>query len=362
MELTLEVIHPPRQHDAPSLNRTFKAAGGIIGRSSRCDWVLEDPSRILSGQHAQVSFEQQRYHLTDLSSNGITRKKGGQPLPKGQPVQIEHGEIYHMGEFEIRARLHGTAAPAPNPIPDDAFLNLTDNPTGSTGDALLQLLHPAGDELLHAPPDNAFATESDHNHIESQHVRLPRQTTSRPFPPPPPADDLAEQICQRLGLDCASPDQARQHALRSASLLRALLGELLQCLRNQHQLDTQLEHSAPAHPWCRNDSPEAWLAQLLQQGDDATDILRSVGNRLRAQTLAMQQASQHCTERLPHLLAPHQLTASLSALRTDGARWRALCGIYSHRPELVQQRYRHAFNTAYQEQARLLDSLHPPLG
>lgn len=361
MELTLEVIHPPRHHGEPARQRTFKAAGGIIGRSSQCDWVLEDPSRILSGQHAEVSFAQQRYHLTDLSSNGITHRESGQPLPKGTPVQIEHGEVYRMGEFEIRARLQGAPAPAQPPIPDDAFLNLAENRIGSTSDELLELLHPAGDELVDGAPADTFATEGDHYRIEAQHVRLPRQASSRPFPPSP-ADDLAEQICQRLGLDCTSPERSRQQALQAASLLRVLIAELRQCLRHQHQLDTQLEHSAPAHPWCRNDSAETCLHQLLEHGDDAAGMVRNACNRLRAQTLAMQQANQHCTERLPHLLAPHQLTASLGALRTDGARWRALCAIHAQQPELVQQRYRHAFNTAYQEQARLLDSLNPPLG
>ncbi|MEL0167071.1 MAG: FHA domain-containing protein [Pseudomonadaceae bacterium] len=361
MELTLEVIYPPRHHDEPALQRTFKAAGGVIGRNRTCDWVLEDPSRILSGQHAEVSFDQQRYQLTDLSRNGIVRKDNNQPLPKGAPVNIEHGHIYRMGEFEILARLHGAPEPIHTLIPDDAFLGLASDQTGSTGDQLLAgLLSAGGDQLDSLPPDT-LATEGDHHHIEAQHVRLPRHVTDSP-PRHLAADNLAEQICQRLGLECDPGERSRQHALQTASLLRVLVAELQQCLRNQHQLDVLLEHSAPAHPWCHNDSPERCLEQLLQNSEDAGTLLRNACQRLRAQTLAMQQANQICAERLPQLLSPHQLSTSLGPLRTDGARWRALGAMYAQQPDFFQQRYRTAFQTAYQEQARLLDSLQPHHG
>lgn len=361
MELTLEVIHPPRHNGEPPLSHTFRAAGGIIGRASQCDWILEDPSRVLSGQHAEVHFDQQRYQLIDLSSNGVTRKHDSLRLPKGTPVPIEHGEVYRMGEFEIRARLHAASALPPHAlIPDDAFLELdSDSAATSSGD-LLDLLSPGSGHPTPSTVNAAVTTEGEHHRIESEHIRLPREAVP-PQCTQPASDDLAQQVCQRLGLE-GHHEFARHYALQAATLLRVLIGEIRQSLHTQQQLDSQLDCSTEPHPWLCSESPEACLAQLLQRSDDAASLLRSACNRLRAQTLALHQASQHSAERLPLLLAPHQLTTALGALRTDGARWRALCQLYAQQPEQVQQRYHNAFNAAYREQSRILSSLHQHFG
>lgn len=134
MELVFEVVSA--QQFAPGLltSKTFKQAGGIIGRAENCDWVIPDRKRVLSGQHAQVNYRDGGFFLTDTSSNGIQLKDSGASLRKGQPQRIEHGSVYCLGDFEIRARLIqdpalfegdiGRAQAAGSIIPDDAFLDL----------------------------------------------------------------------------------------------------------------------------------------------------------------------------------------------------------------------------------------------
>lgn len=361
MELTLEVIHPPRRHDEQPRSRTFRAAGGIIGRAGHCDWVLEDPSRILSGQHAEIRFDQQRYQLVDLSSNGITRKHDNRKLTRDTPLDIEHGHIYRMGELEIRARLQGAPVASRSLIPDDAFLELDHSDPDLSSDDLLATLLPEGEPQASALPPDTFATEGDHHRIESEHVRLPRRAALPGFNTQE-EDPLAEQICQRLGLtDCDAGNAVRQ-ALQAATLLRVLLGELQLSLRAAQQLDDALDLREPPHPVIRHDTPQALLEHLLRHEHDASAMVRSACQRLRAQGLAMQQASRHCSERLTQLLAPHQLIGSMGALRSDGARWRALCEVYARQPAQLQQRFSDAFNRAYQDQSRLLGALHQHLG
>ena len=105
MELVFDIVSA--QQYAPGLltSKSFKKAGGVIGRGEDCDWAIPDSKRILSGRHAQVSYVDGHFYLTDTSSNGVTLKDSGARLPKGEPQRIEHGNVYCLGELEIRARV-----------------------------------------------------------------------------------------------------------------------------------------------------------------------------------------------------------------------------------------------------------------
>ena len=134
MELVFDVVSA--QQFVPGLltTKTFKQAGGIIGRAEECDWVIPDRKRVLSSRHAEVSYRNGSFFLTDTSSNGIQLKDSGASLRKGEAQRIEHGSVYCFGDFELRARLIqdpalfagdiGRSQPAGSIIPDDAFLDL----------------------------------------------------------------------------------------------------------------------------------------------------------------------------------------------------------------------------------------------
>lgn len=87
---------------------TFSPLGGLIGRSSECDWVLTDPERRLSGKHAAISFENHRYQITDLSTNGLFVNHHREPLGKGKTYAIETGDRFSMGPFCIVASVAKT--------------------------------------------------------------------------------------------------------------------------------------------------------------------------------------------------------------------------------------------------------------
>ncbi|UZE97333.1 type VI secretion system-associated FHA domain protein TagH [Alkalimarinus alittae] len=78
---------------------TFSPLGGLIGRSTECDWVLADPDLRLSGKHAAISFEHHQYQITDLSTNGLFVNDQLEPLGKGNTHAINTGDRFVMGPF-----------------------------------------------------------------------------------------------------------------------------------------------------------------------------------------------------------------------------------------------------------------------
>ena len=77
MELVFDMVGA--QQFVPGLltTKTFKQAGGVIGRAEGCDWVIPDRKRVLSGRHAVISYRDGAFFLTDTSSNGIQLKDSG---------------------------------------------------------------------------------------------------------------------------------------------------------------------------------------------------------------------------------------------------------------------------------------------
>ena len=105
MELVLEMLNTHQFVSTDFCQKTFKQAGGVIGRGRDCDWVIPDRKRLLSNRHATISYREGIFFLTDTSSNGIHDNSSGKRLRKGEPVRIDHGNVYVLGELEIRARL-----------------------------------------------------------------------------------------------------------------------------------------------------------------------------------------------------------------------------------------------------------------
>lgn len=134
MELVFDILNPRQSVPAEHCRKSFRQAGGVIGRGADCDWIIPDPKRHLSSHHALVSYREGAFYLTDTSSNGIRAHGSGARLGKGQAVRIEHGSRYVLGGVELRARLirdpvlfdveAGRPQAAGSIIPDDGFLDL----------------------------------------------------------------------------------------------------------------------------------------------------------------------------------------------------------------------------------------------
>ncbi len=105
MALRLEIISEHKEILGEDCVREFRENGGTIGRSLQNDWILPDPDRFISGNHATIDFQSGAYYLADVSSNGVYVNGADEPLGKGNPRRLFDGDQLRMGDFEMLVHL-----------------------------------------------------------------------------------------------------------------------------------------------------------------------------------------------------------------------------------------------------------------
>lgn len=105
MDIMFEIVSRQKFSATFPVQHVFNEAGGYIGRSDECEWVLPDRSRKLSRKHALVTFDDGYFYIEDVSSNGVYLSLGKERLAKGSRYKITHGEGFQVGEYSITARL-----------------------------------------------------------------------------------------------------------------------------------------------------------------------------------------------------------------------------------------------------------------
>ncbi|MCH2341505.1 type VI secretion system-associated FHA domain protein TagH [Pseudomonas sp. NPDC047963] len=391
MELVFDMVSA--QQFAPGLisSKTFKQAGGIIGRAEDCDWVIPDRKRVLSSRHAEVSYRDGAFFLTDTSSNGIQLKDKGASLDKGRAQRIEHGSVYCLGDFEIRARLIqdpasfegdiGRPQPAGSIIPDDAFLDL--DPLT----ALDQQEHAYAktDDLTAVlAPSRVHAQQRDYAQIDEENLQVPElvvpKSAAQPKVAPEPErlpPDFWTRFGEALGVDLAGLDEdARQAlALKAASLLKQSVTGLQQALRTRGELKNEMRlslttvQSAGNNPLKHSiDSGEA-LNLLLRGGKSgqlpAEQAMSRAYRDLQAHQVAMLAASRAAVKGMLEQLSPDQLALRFERdnkplIATSGGRWRAYRRLHSamqRDDDWSERLFARDFAQAYEEQARLIATL-----
>ena len=105
MPLQLEIVSEHKEIAEDGHVRVFREDGGMIGRSFENDWVLQDPDRFISGKHAAIDYRSGAYYLADISTNGVYINGEKQPLGKGNPRRLFHGDRLRMGDYEFEVTL-----------------------------------------------------------------------------------------------------------------------------------------------------------------------------------------------------------------------------------------------------------------
>jgi type VI secretion system protein ImpI len=70
-----------------------------IGRDQYLDWVLPDPTRMISGKHCEIRFKDGRYWLIDVSTNGTYVNRSEFRIPG--PHALNTGDRIEIGRFII---------------------------------------------------------------------------------------------------------------------------------------------------------------------------------------------------------------------------------------------------------------------
>jgi type VI secretion system protein len=86
--------------------KAFGAAGGSIGRNEGNDWVLPDPERFISGNHAVISCRSGTFYVRDVSTNGTL--VNGTQISKGMEQPLAEGDHLQIGEYEITVSFERT--------------------------------------------------------------------------------------------------------------------------------------------------------------------------------------------------------------------------------------------------------------
>ncbi|MCQ4288335.1 type VI secretion system-associated FHA domain protein TagH [Pseudomonas stutzeri] len=395
MELVFDMVSA--QQFVPGLisSKTFKQAGGIIGRAEDCDWVIPDRKRVLSSRHAEVSYRDGAFFLTDTSSNGIQLKDTGASLDKGRAQRIEHGSVYCLGDFEIRARLIqdpasfegdiGRPQPAGSIIPDDAFLDL--DPLTAM-DQQERVYAEVDDLTAVLAPSRAQAQQRDYAQIDEENLQIPELVMPAPAAQPKAAaeperlpPDFWTRFGEALGVSLHDLDeQARQAlALKTASLLKQSVGGLQQALRTRGELKNELRlslttmQSAGNNPLKHSiDSGEA-LSLLLRGGKagqlPAEQAVGRAYRDLQAHQVAMLAASRAAIKGMFEQLSPEQLALRFERdnkplITTSGGRWRAYRRLHQamqRDDDWSERQFTRDFAQAYEEQVRLIATLNTDL-
>lgn len=187
MPLQLEIVSDHKEILGDDHVRVFGEDGGTIGRSLENDWILPDPDRFISGKHATIDFQSGAYYLADVSTNGVYLNQEEDPLGKGNPRRLFHGDTIRMGDFEFEVTLdEGQDLEMPPPervtaVPDH-IEQLVDEESLKSGIQMLDEDEITGGDVLH----NALFGEA-----AREEEAKPEKMNNQPNPFAPPAS--AEQ-------------------------------------------------------------------------------------------------------------------------------------------------------------------------
>lgn len=145
MDLELEITSYHRL--SPTVKTSQKLSGQqlIIGRSEQCDWPLPDPDRVVSSQHAIISWHDNQYWVTDTSTNGLYLNNDSQPLGRQHEHPLQPADVLRIGDYEIVVK-EVAAQPAVTPTPS-ADSSVTQPPAATVPPAASQVTpEPAPEE------------------------------------------------------------------------------------------------------------------------------------------------------------------------------------------------------------------------
>lgn len=143
MDINLHIVNTQRQTPAWDVQLRLTTRGITLGRHPSNDVHLDDPERVISGQHARIEARNGGLWITDISRNGTYLNNANDPLPPQQPVAMSAGDRLVIGGFNIIVTVNGQPAAAtaeiansPQQNPRDAAGLLNTQPTPDILDLL----------------------------------------------------------------------------------------------------------------------------------------------------------------------------------------------------------------------------------
>jgi type VI secretion system protein ImpI/type VI secretion system protein len=107
MVLVLSVLRCPPK--AVPEQRRVPGGEFVLGRGAECDWVFDDPDRVLSKRHCAVEYLAGAWQVRDLSTNGTFLNAATEPLGRDKVRPLRDGDRLRLGAWEIECRIEAEA-------------------------------------------------------------------------------------------------------------------------------------------------------------------------------------------------------------------------------------------------------------
>jgi type VI secretion system protein ImpI len=158
MALHLKIENETNLPDGGPVSITVNGKRGIdIGRDAHLDWTLPDPTRYISGKHAEIRWREGGYWLHDVSTNGTLLNGADHRMQA--PHRLRDGDRFAIGHYIIavtldaeQGELSGSQPPAAVERQPD-YEAIWDNPSG--------VAPPIGRDQLRAPRDRPLPVNPD---------------------------------------------------------------------------------------------------------------------------------------------------------------------------------------------------------
>lgn len=214
MAIKLRVISDHYRALGEQRSRVFGVNGGTIGRAPDNDWVLPDPSRVVSGHHCEIEYRGGAYWLKDTSTNGVFVNDSEEPASAGGPLALRDGDRLRIGDYELivsvdsridflpaAAEEHSAALHLDQHIGADLDVNSLLGPrTEDSGEfqprTVFGMTVPVSARPIHRPPpppepetepEPPASTGTPYRESRRQSAPTPRPATAtQPMPPMPP--------------------------------------------------------------------------------------------------------------------------------------------------------------------------------
>ncbi|NEX22970.1 type VI secretion system-associated FHA domain protein TagH [Thiorhodococcus mannitoliphagus] len=150
MELSLRVINREGQASDREVTLSLTQGSLSIGRAVINDLCLDDPERVISGEHARIEVREGGVWVVDTSRNGTYLNNGPDPIPPHQSVALYDGDQLGIGPYDVIVGFGGAevfqAEEIPDPFGETGRRDLGDlAPSGPSAD-ILDLLDPGGSQ------------------------------------------------------------------------------------------------------------------------------------------------------------------------------------------------------------------------
>ena len=194
MELVLTVTHCNGAASEDVGSARITDASCVLGRHPGCGFELPDPECQISGRHAVVSREGDRFLITDVSTNGTSLNDADNPLEPHRPVDLNDGDRLIIGQYVIACALVETTPSAKPHITTNSAV--VASPTaGSTPDIL---------DLIGSPSEAPAASSAS----QQPEMGKPEQPPEMPAEQTPETVSLADAPPQPAGVLAANGDNA----------------------------------------------------------------------------------------------------------------------------------------------------------